>query len=179
MYSTVLALIFSSLVIALTGLYVWLIYCVGWQIEITMERRPRKGFSRLDRKKSSELATQQYKVADINPHNYDVFETRHKKYPAKLTKSGKKWSTQFETRSAPVSPKDTSEFDTDEGQQITQQVLQAALEYERRQGRRKGLYRTRSDWDLYEQILPDTPLYLVLLRHCQKGKKKNLTVNPR
>ena len=42
-----------------------------------MERRPRKGFSRLDRKKSSESATQQYKVTDIDPHNYDVFETRH------------------------------------------------------------------------------------------------------
>ena len=53
-----------------------------------MERRPRKGFSRLDRKKSSESATQQYKVADIDPHNYDVFETRHKQYPAKLTRSG-------------------------------------------------------------------------------------------
>ena len=38
-------------------------------------------------------------------------------------------------------------------------MLQAALEYERRQGRRKEcLYRTRSDWDLYEQILPDTPI---------------------
>ena len=102
-----------------------------------MERRPRKGFSRLDRKKSSELATQQYKVADIDPHNYDVFETRHKQYPAKLTRSGQKWSVQFETRSAPVSPKDTSELDTDEGQQITQQVLQAAFEHERRQGEKK------------------------------------------
>ena len=98
-------------------------------------------------------------MADIDPHNYDVFETRHKQYPAKLTRSGQKWSVQFETRSTPVSPKDTSDLDTDEGQQITQQVLQAALEHERRQGRRKeGLYRTRSDWDLYEQILPDTPI---------------------
>ena len=140
-----------------------------------MERRPRKGFSRLDRKKSSESATQQYKVADIDPHNYDVFETRHKQYPAKLTKSGKKWSTQFETRSAPVSPKDTSELDTDEGQQITQQVLQAALEYERRQGRRKeGLYRTRSDWDLYEQILPDTPIIPSPFETLSKGKEKEL-----
>ena len=58
-----------------------------------------------------------------------------------------------------MSPKDTSDLDTDEGQQITQQVLQAALEHERRQGRRKEvLYRTRSDWDLYEVILPDTPI---------------------
>ena len=58
-----------------------------------------------------------------------------------------------------MSPKDTSDLDTDEGQQITQQVLQAALEHERRQGkRREGLYRTRSDWDLYEEILPDTPI---------------------
>ena len=83
-------------------------------------------------------------MADIDPHNYDVFETRHKQYPAKLTRSGKKWSVQFETRSAPVSPKDTSDLDTDEGQQITKQVLQAALEHKRRQGRRKeGLYRTK------------------------------------
>ena len=74
-----------------------------------MERRPKKGFSRLDRKKSSESATQQYKVADTDPHNYDVFEARHKQYPAKLTRSGQKWSVQFETRSAPVSPKDTSD----------------------------------------------------------------------
>ena len=57
---------------------------------IIMERRPRKGFRRLDRKKSSDLATQQYKVADVDPHNYDVLETRHRQYPAKLTMSGKK-----------------------------------------------------------------------------------------
>ena len=58
-----------------------------------------------------------------------------------------------------MSPKDTSDLDTDEGQHITQQVLQTALEHERRLGRRKeDLYRTRSDWDLYEEILPDTPI---------------------
>ena len=68
-----------------------------------MERRPRKGFSRSDRKKSSESATQQYRVVDIDPYNYDVFETSHRQYPAKLTRSGQKWSVRFETRSAPVS----------------------------------------------------------------------------
>ena len=58
-----------------------------------------------------------------------------------------------------MSPKDTSDLDTDEGQHITQQVLQAVLEHEKRLGRSKeGLYRTRSDWDLYEEILPDTPI---------------------
>ena len=50
----------------------------GLVIYIIMERRPRKGFSRLDRKKGSESVTQQYRVTDIDPHNYDVFETRHK-----------------------------------------------------------------------------------------------------
>ena len=94
-----------------------------------MERRPRNGFSTLDRKKSSESATQQYKVADVDPHNYNVFETRYRQYLAKLTRSGKKWSVKFETRSAPVSPNDTSDLDTDEGQHITQQVLQAAGQF--------------------------------------------------
>ena len=109
-----------------------------------MERRPRKGFSRLERKKSSESATRQHKVADVDPHNYDVFEARHKQNPAKFTRSGQNWSVKFETRSAPMSPKDKSDLDTDEGQRITQQVLQAAIEHERRLGRRKeGLYRTR------------------------------------
>ena len=118
---------------------------------ITMERRPRKDFSRLDRKKSSNSATQQYKVADVDPHNYDVLETRHRQYPAKPTRSGQKWSVKFETRPVPLSPKDTSDLDTDEGQHITQKVLQTAIEHERRLGRRsEGLYRTRSDWDLYE-----------------------------
>ena len=146
-----------------------------------MERRPRKGFSRLDRKKSSESATQQYKVADIDPHNYDILETRHRQYPAKLTKSGQKWSVKFETMSAPVSSKDTSELDTDEGQHITQQVLQTAIEHERRLGRRsKGLYRTRSNWDLYEGILPDTPILPSPFETLSKSiKKKNLTVYPK
>ena len=138
-----------------------------------MERRPRKGFSRLDRKKSSESATQQYKVADIDPHNYDVFETRHKQYPAKLTRSGQKWSVQFETRSAPVSPKDTSDLDTDEGQQITQQVLQAALEHERRQGEEKKVYIEQGQIGTYmKKFYLTHPFYLVLLRHCQKGRKR-------
>ena len=41
----------------------------------------------------------------------------------------------FGARSAPVSPKDTSDMDTDEGQLITQQVLQTALEHERKRQR--------------------------------------------
>ena len=98
-------------------------------------------------------------MADIDPHDYDVFETRYRQYPARLTKSGQKWSVKLEARSAPVSPKDTSDLDTDEGQHMTQQVLQAALEHERKLKRRnEGLYRTRSDTDLYEEILPDTPI---------------------
>ena len=62
----------------------------------------------------------------------------------------------FETRSAPVSPKDTSDLNADEGQHIIHHVLQAALEHKRK--RSEGLYRTRSDWGLYEEILPDTPI---------------------
>ena len=44
MYSTVIALIFSSLLIALTGLYVWLTYC-AWvgRLKSYMEKRPKKG----------------------------------------------------------------------------------------------------------------------------------------
>ena len=72
-----------------------------------------------------------------------------------------------------MSPKDTSDLDTDEGQQITQQVLQAALEHERRQGRRKeSLYRTRSDWDLYEEILPTTPILHSPFETLSKRKEK-------
>ena len=138
-----------------------------------MERRPRKGFSRLDRKKSSESATQQYKVADVDPHNYNVLETRHRQYPARITRSGKKWSVKFETRSAPLSPKDTSDLDTDGGQHITQQVLQAVLEHERKIGRRReGLYRTRSDWDIYEEILPDTPILPSPFETLSKSEEK-------
>ena len=134
-----------------------------------MERRPRKGFSRLDKKKSSESATQQYKVADIDPHNYDVFETKHKQYPAKLTRSGQKWSVQFETRSAPVSPKDTSDFDTDEGQQITKQVLQATLNMKGDRGEEKRVYIEQDQIGTYKKRFYLTyPFYLVLLRHCQK-----------
>ena len=45
------------------------------------------------------------------------------------------------------------------GQHITQEVLQTALEHKRKLERRsEGLYRTRSNWDLYEEILPDTPI---------------------
>ena len=119
-------------------------------------------------------------MADVDPHNYDVFETRHKQYPAKLTRSGQKWHVQFETRSAPVSPKDTSDFDTDEGQQITKQVLQAALEHERRQGRRKEcLYRTRSDWDLYEEILPDIPILPSPFETLSKGIEREPDSEPK
>ena len=125
-----------------------------------MERRPRKGFSRLDRKKSSESATQQYRVADVDPLiimmclKLDIDNTQ-----LNLQGQVKKWSVKFGTRSAPVSPKDTSDLNAGEGQHITQQVLQTALEHERRLGRRsEGLYRTRSDWGLYEEILPDTPI---------------------
>ena len=98
-------------------------------------------------------------MADIDPHDYDIFRTRHGQYPSKLSRSGQKWSMKLGARSAPVSPKDTSDFDTDEGQHFTQQVLQVALDHERRQGRRnEGLYRTRSSWDIYEESLPDVPI---------------------
>ena len=102
-----------------------------------MEKRPRKGLGRPSKKKTSESATQQYKVADVDPHNYDIFQTRYRQYPAKLSKSGQKWSVKFGARSAPVSPKDTSDLDTDEGQCMTQQVLQTALEHERRLKKKK------------------------------------------
>ena len=70
--------------------------------------------------------------------------------------------------------KDTSDLDTDEGQHITQQVLlQAALEHERKLGRRsEGLYKTRSDWDLYEEILPDTPILPGPLETLSKMEEK-------
>ena len=57
-----------------------------------------------------------------------------------------------------MSPK-SPDKDTNEGQHITQEVLQTVLEHKRRLGRRsEGLFRTRSDWDLYEEILLDTPI---------------------
>ena len=72
-----------------------------------------------------------------------------------------------------LSLKDTSDLDTDEGQHITQQVLQTALEHERRLGRRsEGLYRTRSDWDLYEEILPDTPILPSPFETLSKSEEK-------
>ena len=56
----------------------------------------------------------------------------------------------------PVSPKDTSDMDTDEGQLITQQVLQTVLEHERKRQRSQRLQRPRSETDhLYEEILPE------------------------
>ena len=90
-------------------------------------------------KKKTESATQQYKVADIDPHNYDVFETRYQQYMAKPSHTGEKWSVKFGARSAPVSPRDTSDMDTDEGQLITQQVLQTALEHERKRQKKSEI----------------------------------------
>ena len=55
-----------------------------------------------------------------------------------------------------MSPKDTSDMDTDEGQFITQQVLQTVLEYERKRQKSQRLQRPRSETDLlYEEILPE------------------------
>ena len=73
MCSTVVSLIFCSIVIALTGIYMWLTYCLR---VVIMEKRSRRPVGRPSKKKT-ESATQQYKVADIDPHNYDVFETRY------------------------------------------------------------------------------------------------------
>ena len=120
-----------------------------------MEKRTRRQVGRPSKKKT-ESATQQYKVADIDPHNYDIFETRYQQYVAKPSHTGEKWSVKFGARSAPVSPKDTSDMDTDEGQLITQQVLQTALEHERKRQRSQRLQRPRSETDLlYEEIIPD------------------------
>ena len=47
-------------------------------------------------------------------------------------------------------------MDTDESQKITQQVLQTALEHERKRQRSQRLQRPRSETDLlYEEIIPD------------------------
>ena len=87
-------------------------------------------------------------MADIDPHNYDIFETRYQQYVAKPSHTGEKWSLKFGARSAPVSSKDTSDMDTDEGQLITQQVLQTVLDM-----REKGQRLHRSETDLlYEEI---------------------------
>ena len=70
--------------------------------------------------------------------------------------TGEKWSVKFGAKSAPVSPKDTSDMDTDEDQLIPQQVLQTALEHERKRQRSQRLQRPRSETDLlYEEILPE------------------------
>ena len=152
MCSTVVSLIFCSIVIALAGnlCLVNLLFRI-----IIMEKRSRRPVGRPSKKKT-ESATQQYKVADIDPHNYDIFETRYQQYVAKPSHTGEKWSVEFGARSAPVSPKDTSDMDTDEGQLITQQVLQTALEHERKRQRSQRLQRPRSETDLlYEEIIPD------------------------
>ena len=120
-----------------------------------MEKRTRRQVGRPSKKKT-ESATQQYEVADIDPHNYDVFETRYQQYVAKPLHTGEKWSVKFGARSAPVSPKDTSDMDTDESQLINQQVLQTALEHERKRQKNQRLQRPRSETDLlYEEILPE------------------------
>ena len=49
---------------------------------VIMEKRTRRQVGRPSKKKP-ESATQQYKVADIDPHNYDIFETRYQQYVAK------------------------------------------------------------------------------------------------
>ena len=124
-------------------------------ILVTMDRKPRRPVGGPSKKKA-ESATQQYKVADIDPHNYDIFETRYQKYVAKPSHTGEKWSLRFGARSAPVSPKDTSDMDTDEGQRMTQQVLQTALEHVRKWQRSQRLQRTRFETDLlYEEIIPE------------------------
>ena len=75
---------------------------------------------------------------------------------AKPSHTGEKWSVKFGVRSTPVSPKDTSDMDTDEGQMVTQQVLQTALEHERKRQRSQILQRPRSETDLlYEEIFPE------------------------
>ena len=120
-----------------------------------MEKRSRRPVGRPS-KKTTDSATQQYKVADIDPCNYDIFETRYQQYMAKPSHTGEKWSVKFGARSAPVSPKDTSDMDTDEGQKITQQVVQTALEHEKKWQRNNKLQRTRSETDLlYEEIIPE------------------------
>ena len=95
-------------------------------------------------------------MADIDPHNYDIFETRYQQYVAKPSHTGEKWSVKFGARSAPVSPKDTSDMGPDESQLITQQVLQTVLEHERKRQRSQRLQRPRSETDLlYEEIIPE------------------------
>ena len=75
---------------------------------------------------------------------------------AKPSHTGEERSVKSGARSAPVSPKDTSDIDTDEGQKMTQQVLQTALEHKRKWQRSQRLQRTRSETDLlYEEIIPE------------------------
>ena len=139
-----------------------------------MEKRPRRQVGRPSKKKT-ESATQQYKVADIDPHNYDVFETRYRQYMTKPSHTGKKWSVKFGAGSAPVSPKDTSDMDTDEGQLITQQVLQNALGYERKRQRSQRLQRPKSEIDLlYEEILPEQTVLPGPFESILKREEKDL-----
>ena len=72
---------------------------------LIMEKRTRRQIGRPSKKKT-ESATQQYKVADIDPQYYDIFETRYQQYVAKPSHTGEKWSVKFGARSAPVSPKE-------------------------------------------------------------------------
>ena len=128
-----------------------------------MEKRPRRQVGRPSKKKT-ESATQQYKVADIGPHNYDIFETRYQQYVAKPSHTGEKWSVKFGARSAPVSLKDTSDMDTDEGQLITQQVLQTSLEHERKRQKSQRLQRPSLKQTFYvKKFFHNRLYYLVLL----------------
>ena len=91
----------------------------------------------------------------------------------KPSHTGEKWSVKFGARSASVSPKDTSDMDTDEGQLITQQVLQTVLEYEGKRQRARdykglGLIQTSYMKKSFQNRLS----YLVLLSlHLIKKKK--------
>ena len=123
----------------------------------------------------TESATQQYKVADIDPHTYDIFETRYQQYVGKPSHTGEKWSVKFGARSAPVSPKDTSDMDTDEGQLITQQVLQTALEHERKRERSQRLQRSMSETELlYEEFLPEQTVLPGPFKSILNKEKKDL-----
>ena len=137
-----------------------------------MEKRTRRQVGRPSKKKT-ESATQQYKVADIDPHNYDIFETRYQQYVAKPSHTGEKWSVKFGARSAPVSPKDTSDMDTDEGQLITQQVLQTVLEHERKRQKArdyKGLGLKQTSY--MKKFFQNRLSYLVLLSLFLVKQKK-------
>ena len=85
---------------------------------------------------------------------------------AKPSHTGEKWSVKFGARSVPVSPKDTSDMDTDEGQLISQQVLQTVLEHERKGKRARdykglGLKQTSYMKKFFQNRLVLLSLYLI------------------